>query len=131
MSAQPYYPQQGYPQYTQPTTGAARDLGVRDTGRTVQQVTGTRMVPVNQTVMEAQTVQQPRTYIETHHPKIEMEQKTIQVPKTVMEDQEIQVNVPRTIMESHTRYVPRTVLVPVEVEVPRVIQVNVPRTIME
>lgn len=54
-----------------------------------------------------------------------------------MEDQEIQVNVPRTITETHTRYVPRTVLVPVEVEVPKIIHeqesrtIQVPRTIME
>ena len=85
----------GYPQYTQPTTGAARDLGVRDTGRTVQQVTGTRMVPVNQTVMQAQMVQQPRTYMETHS-------RSVQVPRVVMEDVAVETKHPKIEMEQKT-----------------------------
>jgi hypothetical protein len=53
----------------------------------------------------------------------------MQVPKTVMEDQEIQVQVPRTVQVPTTKMVPRTVLVPVTVMQTQMIQETETRTI--
>jgi hypothetical protein len=52
-----------------------------------------------------------------------------QVPKTIMEDREIQVQVPRTIEVPTTKMVPRTVLVPVKVNVQQVITETETRTV--
>jgi len=65
-----------------------RDLGFRDTGRTVPQVTGTQMVPQHHTVMEPQMVQQPRTIMETHS-------RSIQVPRVIMEDHQVTTQHPK------------------------------------
>jgi hypothetical protein len=80
------------------------------------------------------TIQVPKTVmeeveIETQVPKMEMEQRTIQVPTTVYDDTEIDVPVTRQVTEPTTKYVPRTVLVPVTVNVTKTITETETRTI--
>ena len=79
-------------------------------------------------------MQVPKTTMEDYevehkHYKIETETRTIQVPKQVMEDQEIQVQVPTRRKVPIQKMVPRTVLVPVTVHVEQVHMETESRTI--
>jgi len=73
----------------------SRDLGSKDTGKTIEQVTGHKMVPEQRTIMEPQMTQQARTIYETHS-------RSVQVPRVVMEDVAVETQHPKIEMEQKT-----------------------------
>ena len=73
----------------------SRDLGSKDTGKTIEQVTGHKMVPEQRTVMEPQWTQQPRTVYDTHS-------RSVQVPRVIMEDHVVQTQHPKMEVVQNT-----------------------------